>query len=73
MREPTVEIRVARHSSLIVILLSLLTIAQAADYYVAVTGSDANSGDSASPFRTVAKGVSRAARHLAACEGESVH
>jgi hypothetical protein len=43
---------------ILVVVLSIPNTAAAATYYVAMTGKDANPGTQASPFRTIAKGIS---------------
>jgi hypothetical protein len=45
----------------IIVLLFAASFAQAATYYVATTGNDANPGTQAQPFRTIARGIATAA------------
>jgi hypothetical protein len=52
---------------MIMLLLLLSSLAQAATYYVATTGSDANPGTQAQPFRTIAKGIA-----IAAANGDTI-
>jgi hypothetical protein len=52
---------------MIMLLLLLSSLAQAATYYVATTGSDANPGTQAQPFKTIGKGIA-----VAAANGDTV-
>ena len=42
----------------LVALAGMVSTVEAATYYVAIAGSDSNSGSQSSPFRTVKKGIS---------------